>query len=140
MELCSDNLMNIINQKQIFFRRQESEAMNSIEYFISCEIFKEILECVQYLHEHNMMHGNIKPENILFNNISKNYRFVKLWDFDLLDERDYILRSDPSDHENQEIIKYMAPEVRRRKKYSTKCDIYSLGELTIKLFQIDIFE
>ena len=75
MELCSDNLMNIIIQKQRYFRRQETEAMNSIEYFISCEIFKEILECVQYLHEHNIMHRDLNLENILVTKTPKNNRF-----------------------------------------------------------------
>ena len=137
MELCFDNLMNIIKQKLMFFRRQESETMNSIEYFISCEIFKEILECVQYLHENNIMHRDLKPDNILFNKIPKNHRFFKLCDFDLAKGGGYETLTNTG---NQGTLKYMAPEVKRGTKYSAKCDIYSLGEIAMELFQFNVFE
>ena len=136
MELCSDNLMNIINQKQIFFRRPETEAMNSIEYFISCEIFKEILECVQYLHESNppLMHRDVNPKNILIKEIPKNHRFVKLCDFDLVKEADYQTKTQTR---GQGTWKYMAQEVQLYSRYSAKCDIYSLGVVALELFQIN---
>ena len=135
MELCSDNLMNIIKQKQIFFRRQETEAMNSIEYFISCEMFKEILECVQYLHESKppIMHRDLNPKNILIKKIPENDIFLKLCDFDLLKEGDYKTHT-----RGQGTDKYMAPEVQLGTKYSLKCDIYSLGIVAVQLFQFNV--
>ena len=144
MELCSDNLMNIINQKQISFRRQESEAMNSIEYFISCEIFKEILECVQYLHENNIMHRDLNPKNILINKVPKDHKFLKLCDFDLAKECDYNTVTNTG---NLGTFKYMAPEVKRGMKsksglkftYSAKCDVFCLGEIAIELFEFNVF-
>ena len=82
MELCSDNLQNIIQQKPEFFGREESEPMKEIEYFISCQILKELSECVQYLHESNppVIHGNLKPENILFCDFPRSGRHLKLCD------------------------------------------------------------
>ena len=82
MELCSDNLQNIIQQKPDFFGRNESEPMKPIEYYISGQIFKELLECVQYLHESNppVIHGNLKMENVLICDIPRNGRFLKLCD------------------------------------------------------------
>ena len=146
MELCSDNLMNIINQKQRYFRRQESEAMNSIEYFISCEMFKEILECVQYLHESKppIMHRDINSKNILTNKTPKSHRFLKLCDFDLAKQCDYNTLTNTG---RQGTLKYMAPEVKRGIKsksglkftYSAKCDVYSLGELASELFDFNVF-
>ncbi|CAG2169677.1 unnamed protein product [Oppiella nova] len=48
--------------------------MNCYEYFISCEIFREILECVQYLHESNpqIIHRDLKPDNILIDRNGRN--------------------------------------------------------------------
>ena len=85
MELCSDNLRNVINEKREYFKRQPNEAMNTIEYYISCQLFKEVLECVQYLHESNpkIMHRDLKPENILITENTNNHRFLKLCDFGL---------------------------------------------------------
>ena len=67
MELCSDNLQNIIQQKKSLFRYSDSDPMEPTEYFISCELFKDLLECVQYLHESNppVIHRDLKPQNIL---------------------------------------------------------------------------
>ena len=82
MELCSDNLQNIIQQMPQYFGRKESETMEAIEYFISCQLFQEVLECVQYLHESKppIIHGNLKMENILVSDLPRNGRFLKLCD------------------------------------------------------------
>ncbi|CAG2167859.1 unnamed protein product [Oppiella nova] len=47
MEFCSQNLRNILEIKPKVFDRDLGEAMSSYEYFISCEIFRQILESVQ---------------------------------------------------------------------------------------------
>jgi serine/threonine protein kinase len=39
--------------------------MTIFEYNFSSELFKEILECVNYLHKQNIIHRDLKPENIL---------------------------------------------------------------------------
>ena len=85
MELCSESLKNILQHKSEEFGRQSVEPMNSYEYFISCEIFREILESVQYLHELNpqIIHRDLKPDNILIDRNGQNGRYVKLCDFGL---------------------------------------------------------
>ena len=82
MELCSDNLQNIIQQMPQILNAEKSEPMKPIEYFISCQIFKELLECVQYLHESNppVIHGNLKLENVLISEFPINGKFLKLCD------------------------------------------------------------
>ncbi|CAG2181082.1 unnamed protein product, partial [Oppiella nova] len=83
--LCSDSLKNILQNKPQVFGRQPEEPMNSIEFYISCHIFKEILECVQYLHELNppVIHRDLKPDNILISSQLRNGRFIKICDFGL---------------------------------------------------------
>ena len=85
MEFCSQNLRNIVEVKPQVFGRQLGEAMDCVEYFISCEIFRQILECVQYLHELNppVIHRDLKPDNILMAKTVRNGRFFKLCDFGL---------------------------------------------------------
>ncbi|CAG2180901.1 unnamed protein product [Oppiella nova] len=85
MEYCSQSLRNILQIKPRVFGRQLGDSMNSYEYFISCEIFRELLQCVQYSHELSpqIIHRDLKPENILISYDPKHNRFVKLCDFGL---------------------------------------------------------
>ena len=138
MDLCSDNLKNIIKQKTKFFGRKESEPMEAIEYFISCQIFKELLECLQYLHESKppVIHRDIKPENFLVLNSPSNERFIRLCDFGLAVFDEAITGSHTR---NQGTLDYMAPEVKRTRKYNRKADVYSLGLIAQELFGFSIF-
>ncbi len=45
-------------------------------------IFKQILEAVNYLHAHGVCHRDLKPENILFSNVADDPS-LKLIDFGL---------------------------------------------------------
>ena len=131
MELCSDNLKNIIQQKQQFFRNNSSEPMKPIEYFISCQFFQEVTECVKYLHDSNIIHRDLKPENVLFFNTSKNNFSLKLCDFDLAKTAE---KSTATNTKGLGTIRYMAPEVIYSDHYSPKCDIFSLGRIAFDIF------
>ena len=85
MEYCFENLRNVLTIKPIVFERNENQAMNSIEYYISCEIFRQITEALNYLHSFKpepLIHRDLKPENILIG-MSGNKRICKLADFRL---------------------------------------------------------
>ena len=95
---------------------------NLSEYQVAC-IMYQILLAVNHLHKMNIMHRDLKLENILVTKIEEDglYR-IKLCDFGtshLFEEG----------HKEKKLIGsgyYMAPEV-INKKYSFKCDIWSCG-------------
>ncbi|CAG2173346.1 unnamed protein product [Oppiella nova] len=134
MEFCSQNLRNILEVKPQVFGRQLGEAMDCVEYFISCEILRQILESVHYLHELNpqIIHRDLKPENILITENVRNGRFVKLCDFGLAVEHQTASQSHSI---CKGTPKYMAPEL-YQSKYTNKVDIFSLGILSMELFDI----
>ena len=130
MELCSHSLQKILEHKPQVFGRQPEEPMNSIEFYISCHIFKEILECVQYLHELNppVIHRDLKPDNILVAKTVRNGRFLKLCDFGLA-----------TVHKHKSVVgdaDYCAPEVEWNDyTYNHMIDVYSISKIGEK----DIF-
>ena len=134
MEFCSNSLQNILEVKPQVFERQAGDPMDLYEYFISCEIFRQILESVQYLHELNpqIIHRDLKPENILIAENVRNGRFIKLCDFGMAVEH---LLANESHSKGKGIPKYMAPEL-HQSKYTPKANIYSLGILLMELFDI----
>ncbi|CAG2105701.1 unnamed protein product [Medioppia subpectinata] len=134
MDYYKQNLQTIIANKHIVFGRQPEEPMKVYEYFISCEIFKELLECVKYLHDScsPVIHRDLKPSNVLISQNSKNSRFVKLCDFGSATFHD---KTSMSHYKNVGTSRYIAQEV-NNSRYTIKVDIYSLGIIAFDLFNI----
>ena len=87
MELCDKNLNDIMIYKdKLFDIKHINESFVGLNYYISCELFRELLECVKYLHELNpqIIHRDLKPKNILIKYMNTtNGRYLKLCDFGL---------------------------------------------------------
>jgi serine/threonine protein kinase len=128
MELCLTTLKKVIEQLKLELEIEKSECLPKPAYVISCELFKEILESVDYLHKLKppVIHRDLKPANILLTN-GRNGRFVKLGDFGLAVMHEF---EDQSHSKYTGTEKYRAPEV-------TEADIYSLGVISEDLFNID---
>lgn len=88
-------------------------------------IFLKILEGVKFLHSKNICHGDIKPQNILFND-----KEVKLTDFGTSKfiENVFVKTVDAGG-----TWAYMAPEIAGSNKRYLISDIYSLGVLLYQL-------
>jgi serine/threonine protein kinase len=136
MEFCLMTLRVVINKLNNELNQYQSEVMTPLGYYISSQLFEEILESVDYLHKQKVIHRDLKPNNILITN-GMNGRFVKIADFGLatIHEFEGQLRT-----KYMETIKYVAPEVMRTRNYDLKVDIYSLGVILQELFNIDINE
>ena len=81
-------------------------------------IFKQLLDAFQVLNKYNIMHRDLKPDNIFFNG-----GVVKLGDFGFC-------KSLEKANMTKTMLGspiYMAPEILRGEIYSTKADIWSLG-------------
>lgn len=88
------------------------------------ELFMSILNAVQFAHQHLVIHGDIKPANILVNEDGQ----VKLLDFGIA----RLLRNDGpgmTAHSNS----YLTPEQARQEPAITTTDIHQLGQLLFEL-------
>ncbi|CAG2116301.1 unnamed protein product, partial [Medioppia subpectinata] len=147
MEYCPQSLRQVLADKRLAFGRQSAaEPMNAIEYYISCEIFKELLECVDYLHQRSpqIIHRDLKPENILIasplSGSNNSRRFIKLGDFGLATVHDPYVNLQ-TDHKHTPCVGtpwYRAPEVATN-KYNNKADVYSLSRIGAEIFDLDLF-
>jgi len=104
------DLFNIID-KRGFIPFPENEAK---------KIFKQILKAVMYSHENNIVHRDLKLENILMNPAGK----ITVIDFGLCD----IVKKGNQSERFCGSIDYVAPEVLSRKSYDGfLADAFSLG-------------
>ena len=85
-------------------------------------IFKKILDAINEIHHSNICHGDIKPENILFD---ENYN-PKIFGFYFSHPNNLQLYSG--------MKSYVSPEILAKKQLNgIKCDIFSLGQLLFNL-------
>ncbi|CAG2105954.1 unnamed protein product [Medioppia subpectinata] len=133
MDCLAGNLSDVIKAKKKLFGR----IMTEFEYYISFNIFKQLVESVKYLHNKNVIHRDLKPDNVLIDN-ENNYRYIKLCDFGLSKSVDVLIyryRQSSAKH-TADVVQYMAPEGQTT-EYNHLIDVYSLALIGAKIFGFD---
>ena len=99
-------------------------------------IVKIIVHCMRSLHSHGIVHGDIKPDNILFKRTPRGTYTAKIIDFD-----SSFLETNPpkGEEEFQGDMVYLAPEsllfiAEEVDRLSRKIDIFALGVLFHQYF------
>ena len=91
-------------------------------------IIKKVLSAIDYLHQNQICHRDLKPQNIMFSK-ENDLNSIKIIDFGLsLQNFDFLLNSDYCG-----TLTYMAPELIERKSYDLSIDIWSIGIIMFKL-------
>lgn len=85
----------------------------------SRKIFSQILNVISYLHSNNILHNDIKPENIIISSQNS----LKLIDFG----HSTFMINNVSENIPYSTLSYNAPEVINEKRATTSSDIWSLG-------------
>jgi serine/threonine protein kinase len=129
MELCFKTL------EEILYGELRKLLMTPLGYYISSELFVELLECVNYLHKHNIIHRHLKPSKILIT-YGLDGRFIKLGEF--IGPDSFEICDCSTICHCTYTLRYMAPETLSGRKYDTRADIYSLGVIAGQLFNFDI--
>ena len=121
-------VMELLDGEELYERMVKQETFKESD---AKKIFKEILDCINFIHKHNISHRDIKPENFMF--VSKESNNLKLLDFGLASSAIITEQVGVSDVRRfrtmQSVVGttwYMAPEVFNQ-RYNEKCDIWSAG-------------
>ena len=115
MDLCSYNLKNYL------LEREKPLTINEIR-----EILIQINNFFQNLNNKKIIHGNIKPSNILINLKENNKIEIKLSYFDSIK---FINKKDNSTGLLEKISLTTPPEILKGELFNNKSDIWSLGIL-----------
>lgn len=99
-----------------------------------CEIAMQALDALVETHRKNIVHCDLKPENIMLTNVGARKNVVKLIDFGVAS----ILKGTGKDASRAGMLigtpQYMAPEQILNKPIGPWTDIYALGLIMVELF------
>ena len=124
MEICDKTLKEYIEE-----RNKKEKEINRKE---TLEIIIQIVKGIKYMHEKNIVHRDLNPNNIFIKKEEGKIN-VKIGDFGLSKNiREQEIKK-MSTEDGVEI--YMSPE-QKKGKYMKKSDIYSLGIICYELLNI----
>lgn len=107
------------------FIRQRISQEKPVRLQTSLDFIRQIAEALQDIHQNDLLHGDIKPGNILFRRKRGGLETV-LIDFNANDESD-------SGSPRFASAPYMSPEQYRHETLTQQSDIYSLGVVSYQL-------
>ena len=119
LEFCDSDLEKLLNEKGKF---SSSEILS---------IMEGLNKPFKYMHNNNLIHRDIKPQNIMIKYVdSSKIKFIpKLADYGIAKE----IEEGYTDTKLG-TPKYRAPEIMERSWYTDKADLYSIGVMMYQLY------
>ena len=105
----SEDLLKFMERRKTFF--PELEAV---------KLWRQIVSGVQFLHANDIVHRDLKPQNLIYIEETKE---LKIIDFGLA----LTLESHQVANTLVGSPLFISPQVLHKQKYTSKCDIWSLG-------------
>jgi serine/threonine protein kinase len=136
MEFYDKTLGEIIEEISQDPDLKRYDRLTPLGYYIASEIFLEILRGVNSLHNRKpqIIHRKLNPQSLRLTN-KVNEELVRITDYSEATSHEF----DGQSHtQNRGLFVYAAPEVLDSRKYDTRADIYSLGIIQGKLFNVDL--
>lgn len=135
VDFCEDFIVNDI--QYIVFEFLETTLYQYytnylISFADSINMGKQMLEGVSYIHSFDIIHCDLKPENIMLDTRNKKIKIIDFGSamYDLDTKKNFYIQS----------RYYRAPEIIYELEYTTKIDIWSIGCIIYEiLFQIPLF-
>jgi serine/threonine protein kinase len=90
-------------------------------------VMKDVLDGLLYLHSQDILHGDVKPGNILTKTLDRGNLGAQLCDFGCAVQNKEITNF------NSGTIPFMAPEVHQAGEVTVKADIFSVGGTPLQL-------
>ena len=102
----------------------------------AANIIHQILLALNYMHGLNIMHRDLKPDNVLcedFSDLGQDEIQIKLTDFGLSAKFEPGVKQDDK---FGAVFKYWAPELGRRQPYDSKVDVWGVGIIAYMLLTL----
>jgi len=109
--------------------REHRKYQKNLKIKLIKKWIKQLLSALDYLHNNDYIHHDIKCQNILVDRISGNLKLGDLVFAEKLGDREYFTKYVGTEE-------FMAPEIKDG-KYTFKADIYSLGLALIQLITME---
>lgn len=97
------------------------------------DIFRDVLIACKHMHNHNFIHRDLKPDNIMYNKVDGS---IKILDFGIAKPFDISEEDNIQETMANMLVgtpKYMSPEQLQTKDLDIRSDIYSLGVILYEM-------
>jgi serine/threonine protein kinase len=130
MEFYEKSLTNTMVDIENDSNLKRNNLLTPLGYCLTSSIFIEITEGLNYLHNQNILHQNLKPENIFLS--IENKKFVKIGESGLKPIYNFVIKSEVGLSDSKKIIGLGDSD-----EHNFKTDIHSMGIIFQQLFSTE---
>ena len=121
MELCDNNLLQLLNKRI----KEKGKGFNIEEIY---DIMIQLNNTFKIMKENNIIHRDLKLENILLKYIDKGKYIIKLSDYGCSKR---LISLSRNCNTCSSTLLYMSPELIKGEEFNYKCDLWSIGIIII---------